>query len=817
MTRSKFIAGTAMGIVAAFAFPSLAGAQTVSEEGGDSSANEIVVTGTKRAQSSIKAPVAISTFSEDEIGKAGITRPQEFLLQVPNVNMVQGNNTGESLISIRGQSSARLGESSVAIVIDGVQLASTNEFSGELFDIAQIEVLKGPQSAIYGRNASAGAIIITTKQPTDDFEGQITGGWGNWNSVRSNASVSGPIIEGALRFRLSLAMADTDGPFTNINSGEKVSRSNEKTARLQLAWDDGGATTADLRATVSKIRGGSLAYNPQLPGVTIGNVFLADVDSNNTSLPWTADVAGFDRQNKFSVSLKLDHEFAGGVVLTSVSGFNKVDNTYGGRNFPYNAWNFPGNDFVTDAFSPGLPLDLIALFGDNTQVLGNDNKAFTQEVRLTSPSTDRLRWQIGGSFLHAKRDYALHQGLNGRFAVDSNGALVPPFVISGTNIGAPVAPVERTIIGGGVIVPGFDIKGPESNNPTLNIDAYDATARNFAVFANAQFDITDSLELSVAGRYDIERRTLATTTPDVVNPFFGIAPGAPFATYNVCVAVTGRPAADCKDARTFKQFQPRVSLIYKFDSGSVYAAWGKGFKSGGFNNIGTRAVIISGDPNSLVQDSFKKEVTESYEVGFKLQLLDRLLSINGAAFKSDVSNSQLYRFFPTGGVQAVTSLKKVGIEGVEADFRLRPVEMLTIFGGFGIIDTKIEDIDDADPALRALIIGNRAPYVPSHSVNAGTQLDIPVSDALTLSARTEYTRTGSMWFDETNSPNTQRKPLDLVDARVSLGADDWEIAGWVRNLTNEIYNQDVIVILPNALATYKAGGRSYGIQMKYRF
>jgi len=316
--KFKQYLGGSLTAISVVGFSAAGQAQEVSMP--DDEANYIVVTGTKRDQQSIEAPMAVSVFSE----KAGITRPQDFISQVPSVNLVQGNNAGEVLISMRGQNSARLGESSVTIIIDGVQLASTNEFSGELFDIAQIEVLKGPQSAIYGRNASAGAIVITTKQPTDEFEGQITGGWGNWNSVRSNASLSGPIIEGALRFRVSLAMSDTDGPFTNINTGEKVSRSNEKTARLQLSWDDGGPTTADLRASVSRLRGGALAYNPQLPGTTIGGVFLSQVDANNTSLPWTADVAGSDSQNKFSVSLKLDHEFDWGGTLTSISGFNKT-------------------------------------------------------------------------------------------------------------------------------------------------------------------------------------------------------------------------------------------------------------------------------------------------------------------------------------------------------------------------------------------------------------------------------------------------------------------------------------------------------------
>ncbi len=815
--KSAYYFGASLAVIALAVSPARAQTGEGAQNGADDKTTEIVITGTKREQALSKAPIAVSVFSEKEIEQAGITRPQDFLLLSPNVNFVQGNNTGESFVSIRGQNSARLAEASVAFIIDGVQLASSNEFSGELFDIQQIEVLKGPQSAIYGRNATAGAIVITTKAPTDKLEGQLVAGWGNWNTMRMNGSLSGAIIPGALRFRLAVAASDSDGPFTNINTGEKVSRSNEKTARLRLDWDRGGNTKADLRAAVSKLKGGSLAYKAQLTGITVAGVSVLGIDANDTSLPWTSDVAGFDKQDKFSASLKVDHKF-GDHTLTSITAFNKVDNTYGAKNFPYQDWTFPGSNFATDVFSPGLPLDMIALFGDNTQMVKNNNKAFTQEVRFTSPSSNRLRWQVGASYLNAERDYAVIQGLNGRFAVDSAGNLRPPFVIAGTNIGAPVAPVERTIIGGGVIRPGFAINtNPLSNNPTLNFDSYLAKARNMAVFANAQFDVTDSLEFSAAGRYDVEKRKIRTLTPDIANPFFGLAPGAPFSTYNFCVANTGRDAENCKDSKTFRQFEPKVSLIYKIRNGSVYASWGKGFKSGGFNAIGTRGVITAGAPDSLVQDSYDKEVTDSYEIGFKIALFRRRLMLNGAAFKSNVKNSQVYQFFPTGGVQAVTSLKKVEIKGIEADFQAQPIDAITIFGGFGIVDAKTKDINDQNPAVRASIIGKRVPYVPNYSVNAGVQLVQPISDSLDFSARGEYIRTGSMWFDPTNVPNSKRDPLNLVNARAGLSGKRWEIAGWARNLTNEKYNQDAIPILPDAEAAYQALTRSYGVELKYKF
>lgn len=249
------------------------------------SEGDIIVTGLKRDQAFVDVPVAVQVFSEELITQAGIQRPQDFLQLTPNVTFQTSNHAGEFFVNIRGQTSVRQSEGAVAFVIDGVQLATQNEFNGELFDIQQIEVLKGPQSAIYGRLASAGAIIITTKEPTDVFEGQAFASYGNWQSMRMNASVSGPIIPGKLRFRASVAMNDTDGPFTNINTGEKVMRANEKLGRLRLIWDASEDTRVDLRFNGSRLRGGAIAFNAQIVGSTQGGVPVTEIDTNDTSLP----------------------------------------------------------------------------------------------------------------------------------------------------------------------------------------------------------------------------------------------------------------------------------------------------------------------------------------------------------------------------------------------------------------------------------------------------------------------------------------------------------------------------------------------------
>jgi iron complex outermembrane receptor protein len=790
-------------------------ADNTAQTTGEAQGNTIVVTGLKRDQAFVDVPVSVQVFNAEAIEDAGITRPQDFLALTPNVAFQTSNHAGEFFINIRGQTSVRQSEGAVAIVIDGVQLATQNEFNGQLFDVEQIEILKGPQGALYGRNAAAGALIIKTKDPTDNFEGNVRARYGNWNTSQIDGSVSGPIIPGALRFRLSGSINDTDGPFQNILTGENVHRSTEQVGRFRLIWDDGGPTTVDFRLNGSQVKGGAIAFNAQVVGTTIGGVEVTEIDTDDTSLPFINDVPGSNLQTKYSAALKIDHDFEW-ATLTSVTSYSRITDRYQARNYPYGAFTAPGTDFNSAALGG---INVLALFGDNTQRFEIDNEAFIQEFRLTSPGDQRLRWQVGFFYLDSTRKFTTEQGLNGRLQRDGDGDLIPPFVAAGTNTGSVVPPLDRTLIGGGIILPTDGIDGPDSANGTLNYDFNRYEARNYAPFGNIQYDVNDQIELQLALRYDIERRNVRTLTPDVANPFFGIAPGAPAATYNLCVANTGRDPEDCFEQRTFKQLQPKATAIYKFPSGngSIFASYGRSFKSGGFNPIGTRAVLLQGLPNVLVQDSYDKEVSDSYEVGFKSVLANGRVSINGAAFFTQVQNAQQFEFFPTGGIQAISQIAETEIWGAELDINARVTDTLTLFAGAGFIEDEITDIDSQDPADRADIIGNRIPFVPDYNLSAGFQLKQPVSDSLDLIARGEYNRTGTVWYDQRNQANTEREPIDIVNARLGVGNDTLEVALWARNLFNERYNADAVVILPIAHAVFRAQTRSYGIEASYKF
>lgn len=755
---------------------------------------DIVVTGLRRNEQYINAPVSVQVFDSKAIQTAGITRPQDFLTLTPNVTFVTSNHAGEFFVNIRGQASVRQSESAVAVVIDGVQLATSNEFNGELFDIEQIEVLKGPQGAYYGRNAAAGAIIINTRAPGDDLEGEAKISYGNYDTAKATVGIGGAIIPGKLRFRVSGAISDTDGAFTNIITGEKMQRYTDKVGRLRLDWEVSPDLKFDLRVNGTKGHGGAIGFNPQVAGTIVGGVPVAGIDTQNTSLPFVNDVPGLNRQKKFSTSLKMDANL-GFATLTSVTAYNEITDAYQAQNFPYASFLDSRNSFGVFAVA----------FGDKTQRVRVATKAFTQEIRLSSPDDDFFQWQVGAYYLKSSRAVEQEIGLNGKPIVNPDGSIQAPVFLDGSGN------VVRTLQGGGVILPTSEIDGITSVNPTAAYDNNKYNYENYAPFANIQIKPTENLEIRLAGRYDVEKRKVRTVTPDVPNPVTGAA------SYNFCVLSLGVSADQCRAGDTFKQFQPKATITYKFPgTGSVYASWGRSFKSGGFNPIGTRAQLLAvpgTDPaNVVLQDTYKKEVGTTYEVGFKTRLFDNSLMFNGAAFQTDIKNAQQFEFFPTVGIQAVSSLDKVRIKGFEFDINWRLTDNITLFGGYGYVDAKIRKLATA-PQFE----GNRAPYSAKYNLNAGYQIVYPVTDSYDLKLRGEYTRTGSIWYDASNLAGSMRKPVDLVNARASIASESLEVGVFGRNIFNKKYNSEAIPLLAVVQATFKAPRAAYGVEARYKF
>ncbi|WP_284734366.1 TonB-dependent receptor [Sphingosinicella terrae] len=417
--------------------------------------NDILVTARRRSESLQDVPAAITAFTSENIEAAGIERPADFVNLTSNVQLVETQNAGTSFIIIRGITQARNSEPSVAVIIDGVQQVNPSQFNQTLFDIEQIEVLKGPQGGLYGRNAIGGAIVIRTRQPSDTFEGQATVGVDNGFGYYLRGTVSGPISD-TLRFRVSGAWYDTEGFIRNTYLGEDADPVEDLSLRATLLWTPTDSFSADLRASMNQLRTQALYFN-----------IVADV--NDTSLPVRVNNAGQNDRDIYNVSLRLNYETDFG-TFTSVTSYDTLEEILTGDQFDF------------------LPIEESLFFQilgfDLTQSQFLDVEAISQEIRFTSPEDRRLRYIIGA------------------YAIDTNR-----YISTGNMVdtGNGVFPVFRT--------PSTNPLNPQAS---FLADRQDNFA--WAVFANASYEISDQFEVDLSLRYDRDRRRQTTLTPPAFLP-----------------------------------------------------------------------------------------------------------------------------------------------------------------------------------------------------------------------------------------------------------------------------------------------------------
>ncbi|MFO6446071.1 TonB-dependent receptor [Erythrobacter sp. NE805] len=449
----------------------------------------IVVTALRRSETLQDTPAAVTAFDTKAIENAGIQRPADFIALTPNVNLVETQNAGNAFVVIRGITQNRNSEPSVAVIVDGVQQVNPAQFNQDLFDIAQIEVLKGPQGGLYGRNAIGGAIIITTKQPTDEFAGNVTAGVDNGFGYFLRGGISGPLAEG-VKFRIAGSWYDTNGFIPNTFLGEDADPVQDFSLRGNLLIEASDKLTFDLRASLNQLRTQGFYYN-----------IVNDV---NTIAPVRVNNAGIDNRDIYNVALKVEYK-GDNAVLTSISSYDTLSEIVTG-----DAFNF-------------LPIReslLFQFFGfDINQSQYLDVEAFSQEVRLASPEDGRtFNWMVGGYLIDTTRYI-------------STGNLI--------DRGFGVTPVFRT-------------PSTNPNNPQLTFLADGQENFAWALFANAGYAFSDSLRVDASLRYDRDRRRQTTLTPQNFLPVVPGVPQARsgevrtavFDDWQPKVTLTWEPSAD---------------------------------------------------------------------------------------------------------------------------------------------------------------------------------------------------------------------------------------------------------------------------------
>lgn len=426
---------------------------------------EIVVTARKRTESYLDVPVAVDAFTDQDIQSAGIERPQDFIDLTPNMTMVQTQNQGTSFITVRGISQARNSEPSVAVLIDGVQMANPSQFNQELYDVDSIQVLKGPQGALYGRNAIGGAIIITTKEPTDHYEGKIMAGYDSGPGYKVRGELSGPVPgTDTLKFRGAVSYFDTDGYIQNTYLHQKADPFRDESGRFKLLWEPNDKFKADVRFYMSQVHTQALYFN-------------ITKSVNDTSLPVRVNNPGDDNRKMWGTSLKMDYETPWGTA-TSVTAFDHLDELLTGDQFNF----LPISESVFTLFNIGP---------DQAQHQYLDVDAVSEDLRFTSPSDQRFRWLAGMYLISTDRFIS-----TGNIFDDGSG-IVPH--------------VKRTPLP--LFAPQYTFLSDTQHNFA------------WAIYGAINYDISDTLEASAALRFDQDHRENTTDTPAqfIPGPLVGVA------------------------------------------------------------------------------------------------------------------------------------------------------------------------------------------------------------------------------------------------------------------------------------------------------
>lgn len=739
---------------------------------------EVVVTGLRRESSLIDAPVSVNVFNAEQIRDAQIERPTDFAALTPGVTMVQSNIPGEAYVTIRGNTQNRLGESSVALVIDGVQSIDQNNINQELFDIESIEILKGPQGALYGRNAIGGAIVINTKKPGDEWEGKVRAGYGNGDEKLIQGTVSGPLIANTLGMTAGVSYLDRDGFWDNDITGEDVDRFEDLTGFLRVMWTPNDRFTADFKVNRVEMEGGGINWNALIsgiPGLNTSPVFSGDV----TNIPFQNNIGGFSENDRTNASLKLDYESDFG-TFTVVGAYALVRDFYGSDSYPY--FNDPG--LFNTFFPPGSVIGL----GAQTQNTTRESEIMTVDARFSSPSENRFRWTVG--------------------------AFYGDFEIVNRNITG--ADTDNVLLAG-------DVPHPfGSTNQTLGFLADTQNNDAWAVYFSADFDFTDKLTGTVSLRYDKENKSQVDEAfPNAPAPGetrLNLNPGCADPAVPCLIPTWSKQEWRSRDA-SFDEFQPKFTLSYQLaDNATTFASWGRGFKTGGFNPFGAGALISFFNPATTVGDVFDKEVAETFEVGLKMDLMDGRLKMNMGAFYTETENAQLLEFFPASTLQAVSTAEAVDMYGGEVDVTFYPdaIPGLMLYGGFGLLITEITEFS-ANPAFEG---GDRPSTSPiTANLAANYERELPFMGGSEGFVRLDWSFQGETEWDWANTPGAARSGIDLLNARFGVRQDKWEVAFVGKNLTNNIYNSEHIVLIPAAGvgALFRAQPRSYGGEFIYRF
>jgi iron complex outermembrane recepter protein len=725
---------------------------------------EIVVTAQKREQSLQDVPIAVTALSGDFLQQTGSVNLSDVANVTPGLNISNTQSEGGGGITMRGIGSNDFGyssDSSIPVYLDGVYMGGGANIVGDLMDVAQIEVLKGPQGTLFGRNAVGGAVSVTTTRPGNDVEAQVKIGGGNYGLRTVKGMANLPLIEDKLYLRVSGSTRNRDGWQENVSSGERDGYEQDRwNGRAKLLWTPTDNLEIELTSDWQREQDHAGYFNV-LGGAAVDGLnslgFLSSATLDAKGKTASAGNAFFDGASIVGpdgsgVDHKLDRKVRGNALKVS--------------------WDINEDLTLTSITSYRELKSAISEDNDGTEYLVlnirsfMDNEEYSQEFRLNG-SSDKLDWFVGLSAYRADVDGQVN---------DSFGA-----IFTG-------APFDETAIVHG-------------------------QTESYALFGDAIYALNDTTNITFGLRASYD-----TKSQEIKNPqAFGLL----FASPNQLLGADGNPDPSlAKSRENWDDISPRLVVDHQINEDvMVFAGVSQGFKSGGFNSFPTVDPGTGFVPFGST-DPFDEEKITNYEAGFKSTLMEGRLRLNGSAYYYDFEDLQ---FLVTNGstVSAQNAGSATG-KGIDLETMFLITENLSISANLGWLDSEYgDDVIDSDGSV-IVSDGQDLANAPSFSGNVGVDYLLPLGDMGELRTHLNYAYTGDQTHNGSDTAEIYKEDgYGLLSARISWMSSDeqWEVAAWGTNLTNEDTIESFGGVTDDFgfVSVRRGEPRMYGVELSYTY
>ena len=751
----------------------------------DWSSDAIIVTASRRREENVQdVPIAITTLSSEAIERRGDYTLQQVQQQVPSLQVFSFNPRNTN-INIRGLGSnvalTNDGlENGVGIYIDNVYFGRVGQSQFDLVDLSQIEILRGPQGTLFGKNTTAGAINISSKLPSfePEFSGEATIGDYGYHQVRG--SVSAPLIGDKLAFRLSVADTHRDGFLYNKARDSKAQDYDNFTIRGQLLAKPtdnlsirliGDFSRQKQNHVLSVLAGTFERYDdgtviPESFAIRTARAGYTPASLNPFDRIGDSDAHYQSNMKGYGVSGEVNWDL-GTVALTSVSAYRWWD------------WD-PAND--TDATA-------LSVFTKGQQA--NRQRQFSQELRLASSGKNTVDWVVGG--------YYFWQIVRGYGAV-AYGKDAPNWFL----------PTTPTAIANAAL------SGFEADSTTT------PETRSYAAFGQASWNISPELSLTAGLRFTHEKKQGSYSQFHVAGADLSQLPTAVAA---AAAAIRQAYAPVTSDSVSFSDnsVSGLVTLGYKVTPDALlYATYSRGNKSGGLNLTQLPAGVSAAvDP----------ERVDNYEIGLKSQWLGRTLTFNLAGYWTDIKDYQtaIIEQLPNTvrTIQYIANIPKVRSRGVDVDLAWTPTRLISLSASASYTDAKYAKYTNAPQAPEHLnlgavqdLSGKQLPGVPKFTYALAADLAQPVGEwqghPLELYGHADYSHRSSFNTSSSNSRYADIPAYGLVNARIGIRDAEarWDLSLWVKNLTDKNYFQTLSPTAQGSITALIGEPRTIGATLR---